>query len=969
MKKRTRNNMRKLSTKVIAFVIVFTLALSSLMGVPIEVFAASGQTLSTILLPSSLEFVATLTGDNNSFVSNGITKDGITTFNFDVPLGTYRLTISADGCTHYIVSSFVLGKDQLPGIIQIYQGDINGDGIINAKDNAVIAEAFGKREGDSGYYSAADFNGDKIINAKDKAIISESFTKRDTIVTKSTDIDTDGDGLYDSVENYLGTSITCTDTDNDGLTDYFEVMLSATDPLKKDTNNNGVLDCDEDLDNDGLTNIQEYEYQTDPAIVDTDSDGLSDKEEIEKYHTNPVIEDTDNDGVSDGKEIEFGTNPLLKQEQFNVIVSSDEEDAVKASVKVKLDGKQVETLNVSKVHNDSIFPSNMPGYLGGAYNFSVDGNFDSAVVRFEFDPDLYSREDFDPTIYYFNEKKQALEALETTVNGNTASATVEHFSIYLLIDRSLFEKSFNWIDVWNTDEKYSKLEIVFVIDDSGSMGPQGSNNDPQNLRLSVAQELIDSLPADSKIGVVAFDEYSVNLTQTLTTDKQLAKSFLSTNYFKSDGYNTYMYDGINSGLGLFEDSGEDVLKIIVVLSDGCAEDTDLHSATIQSAVESNVKLYTIGLGSSNSLQSYFNSVLKPIAEETNGSFYLANNALELKDIYKAIGRKIDIETDSDNDGIPDYFEDNLILYNGTTITLDKASPDTDGDGIIDGQEIQLTYKYNEEKTKVMVTAKMKSNPTQKDTDNDGFEDDIDPTPLEPICYKSFDHYKNAKYGKDKATLTIYIDQPYDNSRKVINFDDENEYVGHTYVGIDYNSTAKYAGFWPLNGYGTKRAIKRESVDGQILMNGSRYLTDGKHDNVFEEIDYNEKNHKWDVAYTYEIDSSDVGNMVLFSKNYKYQYNMVSNNCTTFAVNSLNDFGVSPKIYPHRWTYEGILNIVAGTFYGYSPADAGQDIRSNYTNYIYYGDYTLVDKKHSVVKGVYDAGYTGFSEIFYSSLRW
>ena len=57
-------------------------------------------------------------------------------------------------------------------------GDLNNDGIVNAKDNAILAAAFGKRKGNSGYNEAADFNNDGIINAKDKAIISQNFGKR-----------------------------------------------------------------------------------------------------------------------------------------------------------------------------------------------------------------------------------------------------------------------------------------------------------------------------------------------------------------------------------------------------------------------------------------------------------------------------------------------------------------------------------------------------------------------------------------------------------------------------------------------------------------------------------------------------------------------------------------------------------------------------------------------------------------------
>jgi hypothetical protein len=44
--------------------------------------------------------------------------------------------------------------------------------------------------------------------------------------------------------------------------------------------------------------------------MDTDSDGLTDWEEINLYGTSPYLADTDGDGVSDREEIERGTDPL-----------------------------------------------------------------------------------------------------------------------------------------------------------------------------------------------------------------------------------------------------------------------------------------------------------------------------------------------------------------------------------------------------------------------------------------------------------------------------------------------------------------------------------------------------------------------------------------------------------------------------------------------------------------------------------
>jgi hypothetical protein len=63
------------------------------------------------------------------------------------------------------------------------------------------------------------------------------------------------------------------------------------------------------LDADGVSNADERLHGSDPQRKDTDFDGLTDGEELEKWFTDPVILDTDGDGIWDGDEVAAGSDP------------------------------------------------------------------------------------------------------------------------------------------------------------------------------------------------------------------------------------------------------------------------------------------------------------------------------------------------------------------------------------------------------------------------------------------------------------------------------------------------------------------------------------------------------------------------------------------------------------------------------------------------------------------------------------
>lgn len=475
----------------------------------------------------------------------------------------------------------------------------------------------------------------------------------------------------------------------------------------------------DDYDGDGLTLIEEYDLDTSPFSEDSDEDGMSDYDEVKVFGTNPLKKDTDGDGLSDGKEVLFGSDPLSFEAVFSITTGYDSQNGINASVRMTLNGSQAESLKVEKLTDNYLLPSDMPGFIDDAYSFSVDGEFDTAELSFRFNEGLLTDPGFNPVIYYFNEELQELEELPTEVIGNTATTTVEHFSIYMLLNKTDYIEAFEWLDVWQ-NETYSKADVIFVIDDSGSM----SSNDRSNNRLTVARKLIDNLPQNSRAAVVSFAS-SVKVLQSLTADRDVLKDKLTTNYFKSSG-GTYMYSGINSAFGLFDEESDNSLKSIVVLTDGETSGTNSHSSVMQKAQNAGIQIYTVGLGNST---TYFNKYLKPLAEGTGGRFYLASQADELNAIYENIGKSIDLTTDTDMDGIADYFEDHMTLFNGVKMMLDKNNPDTDGDELYDGAEIALSLEYTADRKKVKVTGRLYSNPTKIDSDNDGINDLVDAVPL------------------------------------------------------------------------------------------------------------------------------------------------------------------------------------------------------------------------------------------------
>ncbi|MEX2498854.1 MAG: FG-GAP-like repeat-containing protein [Wenzhouxiangellaceae bacterium] len=152
------------------------------------------------------------------------------------------------------------------------------------------------------------------------------------------ELDSDGDGISDEDERASNGLLdpddpadAHRDPDGDGLATWKEIAYETLDPRNPDTDGDGVEDGAElcagtdptvpgdadalarDSDSDGMPDIWEERYGLDPeeasdASGDIDRDGLTNLDEFE-YCTSPRIADSDGDGRSDGSEVETGTSP------------------------------------------------------------------------------------------------------------------------------------------------------------------------------------------------------------------------------------------------------------------------------------------------------------------------------------------------------------------------------------------------------------------------------------------------------------------------------------------------------------------------------------------------------------------------------------------------------------------------------------------------------------------------------------
>ncbi|TYQ16641.1 UNVERIFIED_CONTAM: Mg-chelatase subunit ChlD [Acetivibrio alkalicellulosi] len=362
------------------------------------------------------------------------------------------------------------------------------------------------------------------------------------------------------------------------------------------------IDLDADYSGNGLTNREELKHGTNPFKWDTDEDGISDYDEIYVYGTHPLNPDTSGDGIYDGAAVMLGLNPLDYHEDvvsFKTALSRDER------VEVTAWGNGNVIMSPLQVwDSDNILLNNLEGIVGKPVEITNGGfPIEYAEIRISYNrEDLGDISEDELTIFYANPETQQLEEIDDVrvdkVNQVVIGITT-HFSPFLLGPISM--------------NRYLTSDIVFVIDQSGSM----RTYDPNNIRINATKMFVERSFGAQRIGIVEFTDNG-KVMKELTNEKETLLNKLNEMYIS--GGHTNITDGLRKAGGLF-DENSNRQKVIVLLTDGESNrEAGQEMNMARELAKQGIVINTIALGRDVDLD-----LMRAISKEANGNFFFIEN--------------------------------------------------------------------------------------------------------------------------------------------------------------------------------------------------------------------------------------------------------------------------------------------------------------------------------------------------------
>ncbi|OUP84226.1 hypothetical protein B5F07_08730 [Lachnoclostridium sp. An169] len=345
-------------------------------------------------------------------------------------------------------------------------------------------------------------------------------------------------------------------------------------------------------------------------------------------------------------------------------------------------GGKVEIEGLSGDETEAI--NNVAGIRGEPIDITVRRQqVESAVIKFFYDEEKVEDAQAEKfKIAYYNEELGRMELLNTRVDTQKHMVSVEttHFSRYVVVD------SDEWYEAWIQsqllirDEGVARnyFDIIFTLDCSGSM----DGTDKNGLSKQCTYDFIKQLYDGDFFTVLKFSDtvepvlYGQRIEEVTSWE-----SIQQTIQGITAGGGTNIENALSVSREYSDGQTTDAAKLIVLLSDGQASVGD---EVISEIKNEGIKVLTIGFGDDADEE-----LLMHIADETGGSYYKVGED-DIASVFEKIREEyvgVDLENDSDNDGIPDKVETTGMRNQyGKVICTDPNDPDTDGDGISDGVE-------------------------------------------------------------------------------------------------------------------------------------------------------------------------------------------------------------------------------------------------------------------------------------------
>lgn len=528
--------------------------------------------------------------------------------------------------------------------------------------------------------------------------------------------------------------------------DYYEIIRNH---LLLDEYPVSNIKLSDDYDQDGLDLRQEYQYDTNPFLADSDEDGLDDSDELFVYQTDPNQWDTDSDTMSDGTEVAGGLNPLVTDSDGDGIPDNEETiiqevrlDAVSElelsetgtlpSVTIKGKGDYSQQLDAEPIEAEENL-SVIESLVGTPFDFVHEDalSFEQAEVTFQLSDEILKENDSkDLVIAWYDESENSLEPIKTEYHAATKSLTaqVEHFSIYMVINAV---KYFYYTDYENEDSqiKTGKADIVFAIDTTGSMKTP-IKNVKDNVKAFVEQ--LESENVDARFGLVEFKDIykdgtgsTVNYGWHISTSAFLSSlSSLKVGGGGGDGPETPI-DALECAYQMNYRAG--VNRYIILLTDAVyAQGTnENHDISLGEEIK---KLQEKELITSVITRKDLYSTYDTLVNETEGILgdISRNFATEAKALAQKVGKQA-------GGGVWIRLSNGTVTHLVKNPLLEDPSVDTDKDGVPDAEELGMRRQkkiynpYSKKYQKESVWT-FYSHPGKKDTDGDGLSDLEDARP-------------------------------------------------------------------------------------------------------------------------------------------------------------------------------------------------------------------------------------------------